>query len=189
MIDKNYYEDYKITSEFGKDRSSWTKIKNYKFHVGVDGVGDKLIKNLFLGTIKKIYTEHKIYGNAVEIMHNAKYSKGVDSLFYTRYCHLKEISRHIKEGDKIEAGRVLGIMGNTGYSFGDHIHFECKQRDVETGEYTKLLKDMINKIDMTLDEKSFFWQTWSKKVGKKTYKSKILYINPFLVYKYLKEVL
>ena len=40
------------------------------------------------------------------------------------YCHLD--SRNVKQGDKVKKGDKLGVMGNTGYSFGKHLHFEVR---------------------------------------------------------------
>ena len=40
------------------------------------------------------------------------------------YAHLEKGSLQVKTGDKIEAGKVLGIMGTTGMSTGVHLHWE-----------------------------------------------------------------
>lgn len=41
------------------------------------------------------------------------------------YCHMK--SRAVKVGDRVKVGDVLGIEGNTGYSFGAHLHLEVRE--------------------------------------------------------------
>jgi murein DD-endopeptidase MepM/ murein hydrolase activator NlpD len=33
----------------------------------------------------------------------------------------------VREGQQVQAGDVLGLVGNTGYSFGDHLHYEVRQ--------------------------------------------------------------
>jgi hypothetical protein len=43
------------------------------------------------------------------------------------FCHLA--SRSVKEGMQIKAGDPIGVMGNTGYSFGTHLHFEVRKSD------------------------------------------------------------
>ncbi len=54
------------------------------------------------------------WGNLVVIKHS--------DLYETRYSHLKEI--RVKKGDKLNAGDVIGLSGNTGKSTGPHLHYE-----------------------------------------------------------------
>ena len=42
--------------------------------------------------------------------------------YTVRYAHLESIS--VKEGQTIKEGDVIGIMGNTGQSFGAHLHID-----------------------------------------------------------------
>ena len=56
------------------------------------------------------------YGNYVIIDH------GND--FITLYGHLTEVD--VQPGDKIKKGEVIGKMGSTGFSTGDHLHFEIR---------------------------------------------------------------
>ena len=49
---------------------------------------------------------------------------------YHYYCHLA--SRAVKKGQRVGAGDKLGVMGNTGYSFGAHLHFEVRKADGKT---------------------------------------------------------
>ncbi len=65
-----------------------------------------------------------IYGNYVKI----KNSNGM----YTLYAHLRYGSVTVNVGDKVKQGQVIGYMGNTGYSFGAHLHFEV--RDVNNNK-------------------------------------------------------
>lgn len=55
--------------------------------------------------------------------------KGDDGRYYY-YCHLK--SRNVTENQMVQAGDKLGVMGNTGYSFGAHLHFEVREADCKT---------------------------------------------------------
>lgn len=52
------------------------------------------------------------------------------------FCHLSE--RLVKAGDKVKAGDVIGIEGNTGYSFGSHLHFEIRKNGVSVNPCTYL---------------------------------------------------
>jgi murein DD-endopeptidase MepM/ murein hydrolase activator NlpD len=56
------------------------------------------------------------YGRMVEIDHGNGLS--------TRYGHLSEI--HVKVGDQIRIGQVIGAVGSTGRSTGPHLHYETR---------------------------------------------------------------
>lgn len=58
----------------------------------------------------------KGYGNYVELQHG-------DNLV-TKYCHLKYGSIKVKVGQIVEKGQEIGYMGDTGYTFGAHLHFQ-----------------------------------------------------------------
>ncbi|WP_169582086.1 MULTISPECIES: M23 family metallopeptidase [Microbacterium] len=58
------------------------------------------------------------YGNAVIIDHG-------DDLF-TLYGHLQDDSIRVRVGDAVRAGAPLGAEGNTGRSYGCHLHFEIR---------------------------------------------------------------
>lgn len=63
----------------------------------------------------------KIYGNYVKIKH--------DNGMYTFYAHLKYGSVAVALNQRVEKGQILGYMGNTGYSFGAHVHFEVRNKN------------------------------------------------------------
>ena len=48
---------------------------------------------------------------------------------YTLYAHMKYGSVTVKVGDRVSRGQVIGYMGNTGYSFGAHLHFEVRNEN------------------------------------------------------------
>lgn len=55
-------------------------------------------------------------GYYVEIDHQNGYC--------SRYAHMASLSRYVKIGDKVNIGDTIGDMGNTGRSFGTHLHLE-----------------------------------------------------------------
>ncbi len=40
-------------------------------------------------------------------------------------CHMKE--RRVHAGQRVKAGDVIGVEGNTGFSFGSHVHLEVRK--------------------------------------------------------------
>jgi murein DD-endopeptidase MepM/ murein hydrolase activator NlpD len=57
------------------------------------------------------------YGNRVVIQH--------DDGYYTTYNHLSQIN--VSVGQEVTVGDKIGEVGNTGNSFGSHLHFEVTQ--------------------------------------------------------------
>ena len=48
------------------------------------------------------------------------------------YAHLELESAHVQVGDRVRAGQLLALSGDTGYTSGPHLHF-CVQVNVEHG--------------------------------------------------------
>ncbi|WP_424937403.1 MULTISPECIES: M23 family metallopeptidase [Bacteria] len=59
------------------------------------------------------------YGVAIDIEHVIGGQKVL-----TRYGHMVYGSRVVQVGDTVAAGQVIGQVGNTGNSYGAHLHFE-----------------------------------------------------------------
>lgn len=88
-------------------------------------------------------------GNAILISHG-----DVDTL----YVHMQEGANKVKEGDQVKAGDLISEIGNTGMSYGCHLHFEV--RDPATGNWAsfdktkdpaKFLKDNGVDLDIASD--------------------------------------
>lgn len=80
-------------------------------------------------------TGNRSYGNAVKIKHG--------NGFYTLYAHMAVID--VKKGDSVKLGQKIGFMGNTGNSYGAHLHFEVRNdRDVRVDPTKYLTEDLPN---------------------------------------------
>jgi murein DD-endopeptidase MepM/ murein hydrolase activator NlpD len=58
-------------------------------------------------------------GKYIEIEHNSKSHRVT-----TRYMHMRV--RHLRVGEEVIPGQIIGSCGNTGNSTGPHLHFEVK---------------------------------------------------------------
>ncbi len=81
------------------------------------------------------------YGNYIKILQ--------DDGKIVLYAHMKEQPSNINQGDRIESGQKIGMMGSTGRSTGPHLHLEFREPKFDdkgnyVGDTTTLVK---NKFD------------------------------------------
>ena len=76
------------------------------------------------------------------------------SNFVTFYCHLKYLSPVVKVGDKVSAGQKIGYYGNTGYSFGAHLHLEIRDKFNAYTISTPAVTGIPNEVGIYKFEKS-----------------------------------
>ena len=108
-----------ISSPFGYRSSG--------FHGGTDiwgyGCLGKPVIAAASGTVIKAQSMHYSYGNFVMIDH------GLDSAgrrIVTLYAHMR-YSPSVSVGQSVTGGSTqLGVIGNTGESYGAHLHFEVR---------------------------------------------------------------
>ena len=95
------------------------------------------------------YPSQRIYGNYVCISHG--------SGWWSMYGHLlKGIS--VRQGQRVRKGEVIGYMGNSGYSNGQHLHFELRN-----GENRK--EKSIDPIDyLFVEDPSIYVNPSSKQI-------------------------
>lgn len=87
-------------------------------HLGIDingpGVDGRSIVAAYAGTVTQAGLNGG-YGQSVTINHGSGY--------VTRYAHMK-YTPAVSAGQAVQRGTVIGYVGNTGNSFGSHLHFE-----------------------------------------------------------------
>lgn len=108
-----------ITSRFGPRAFSGGRM-HYGIDIGKNGrSGDVPIVSVQDGTVVQSYYSSS-YGNVVLIAHQVN-----GSLVTTLYAHLE--NREVSAGQSVSKGQRIGLMGNTGHSFGAHLHFEVHE--------------------------------------------------------------
>ncbi len=108
--EKKYY--IKETSLYGMRFHPIDKVN--KMHWGLDFAEDKgtPIRSIQDGIAGVVY-DHPGWGNYVDVENDTYLSK---------YAHMSEVL--IKNGQKIKKGDIIGLVGNTGKSKGNHLHLE-----------------------------------------------------------------
>jgi murein DD-endopeptidase MepM/ murein hydrolase activator NlpD len=128
-LDGVYEKNFKTTSSFGWRIHPIKKTR--KHHNGEDLISTThnpaYLKAIYEGTVlearaaksKKSNGEPDGYGYLVAVSHKIG---GKD--YVAMYAHCLKDSFQVKQGDKVKAGQVLAILGNSGASTGPHLHFE-----------------------------------------------------------------
>ncbi len=101
-----------------------------KSHKGVDFAGKPGTDVIAVAAGVVIKSErHRGYGNMLELRHPDGY--------VTRYAHNKE--NLVKEGELVEKGQIIALLGSTGRSSGPHVHFEVRKngRTVNPSRFIK----------------------------------------------------
>jgi len=124
-IDGKLGKDFKVTSPMGNRIHPVTKEK--KHHNGTDIWSPHepcWIEAPYDGKVleaRKSTAAGGGFGNYVKILHN------INGKWYTTlYAHMAD-GLKVKDGQKIEAGTILGKMASTGMSTGKHLHWELKE--------------------------------------------------------------
>lgn len=90
------------------------------FHHGIDiaEAGARPIYAAANGVVTRSYVSSS-YGETIFILHTINGQQ-----WETVYAHMRAGSRAFLVGQTVKQGQQIGIMGNTGRSFGQHLHFE-----------------------------------------------------------------
>ena len=101
---------FNVTSNYGKRRR--------RMHYGIDlgyPTGTPVVA-AFDGIVRISQTNAGGYGNLIVLRHNNDLE--------TYYGHLSK--RLVNPGQMVHAGDTIGLGGNTGRSYGSHLHFETR---------------------------------------------------------------
>lgn len=108
--------------------------------------------------------EQNSYGNYVLLKH----ANGI----YTMYAHLSYNTVQVSKGQNVKKGQRLGYMGNTGTSYGGHLHFEVRQSNgYKTDPEPYINYELPNMKKWKKEERWFFYdgdtmlKDWQKNNG------------------------
>ncbi|WP_194840865.1 M23 family metallopeptidase [Filobacillus milosensis] len=125
----------RITSEFGTRTDPFRKDES--FHGGLDLAGPWGTKIYASGDgVIELSGRNGPYGLSILIDHGNSYK--------TRYGHLARL--HVKEGDRVKQGELIGLMGSTGRSTGVHLHYEVLKNGelVDPYPYMTFIQRVLN---------------------------------------------
>ncbi len=106
-----------ITTPYSNSHKGVDVVKKYRSLDTIIAHSDGIVVMVQTG-IKNLpgSTGNLSYGNFVKIKH--------DNGYYTLYAHLKDV--YVKQGQRVNKNDKIGYMGNTGNSYGAHLHFEVR---------------------------------------------------------------
>lgn len=114
----------RISSKYGY-RGNITGVPNAsKFHKGIDISGGGKEHPIYATQRGKVYINQYSQSGGYMV-----FIKHLDDEYYSCYMHLKEKSP-IEIGQEVKKGEIIGIMGNTGYSSGIHLHFGISKKEI-----------------------------------------------------------
>ncbi|MEH7883439.1 peptidoglycan DD-metalloendopeptidase family protein [Bacillus sp. JJ1609] len=106
------------------------------FHAGIDiankASGVPVVAAADGVVIRSYYSSS--YGNCIFVAHSIN-----GQVYTTVYAHMS--SRSASSGQVVNKGQQIGVMGNTGQSFGQHLHFELHK-----GEWNAAKSNAIDPI-------------------------------------------
>lgn len=114
-----------MPNDFPEAGYGWLDNENGVPHPGID-INDKSnstntdIKSAIEGKVVGVTFSNNGLGNAVVIEHKYR-----DESVYYQYGHLSKI--FVQKGQQVKENQVIGKQGSTGYSSGNHLHFEIRR--------------------------------------------------------------
>ena len=115
-----------VASKYGPRQ----RFKNFRkeMHKGVDfaSPAGTPIRSLYRGRVSAVVS-HPWHGNTVSVV---TFKPGGKQLMII-YHHLKDI--HVREGELVMVGNIVGTVGKTGTDEGPHLHLETLTRNYRKG--------------------------------------------------------
>lgn len=126
-------QDFTITSSFGERVDPITD--EVSFHTGTDIAAPEGTPILAAAdgivTIANSTNPHYSYGYYVKLQHEDGYE--------TLYAHCSALC--VAAGQEVQQGEVIGFVGSTGDSTGNHLHFEVREDGVRVDAMILFIRD------------------------------------------------
>jgi murein DD-endopeptidase MepM/ murein hydrolase activator NlpD len=125
-----------------------------RMHYGIDFNSPRGTEIQATGKGRVVFAGYNpTYGNCVVIDHGYG--------FRSRYAHMSNVE--VKRGQQVDRGHLLGLVGSTGLSTGDHLHYEIEKDGVKvdpiqycydglTPEEYQELVEAARQVNMSFDE-------------------------------------
>ena len=121
-----YSTDYRSTGDFiwpvpsSKKVSSHFGMRGSRMHEGID-IPARKGSNIIAARDGKVIFSGRMrgYGRVVVVKHDGGY--------HTVYAHNNK--NYAKKGQNVSSGEVIALVGNSGRSTGNHLHFEIRKNN------------------------------------------------------------
>lgn len=112
-------------------------------------------------------------GLGLGIMSHEKYDFPEGNYYLKlRYWHLKSFNKNA--GDTVKVGDLIGVTNNTGYSSGNHLHFEGQLMTKDAGGHPKLVQ-LDNGYANAVDIEPYFNGKYAVDAGKFIFNKNLCY--------------
>lgn len=122
-IKKHVFEDKNEAISLFFDQNYSVTTENMHGHNGVDIIPkvNVITPESGIVTYVKDFVYDKDTSGDNDFGNNIKIN--IDNKYIIRFCHLAHGSIKVKVGDKVKSGEVIGVMGKTGFTDNNHLHF------------------------------------------------------------------
>ena len=127
----DFGRQYSISSEYGLRLSPFTGFVENHQGLDIPAISGTPVTATADGTVV-VVGQSGGYGNFVIIRHDGKYS--------TVYGHLNNFANMAQVGTKVKRYDIIGYVGSTGRSTGNHLHYEVR----ENGQRVNPLDYILN---------------------------------------------
>jgi murein DD-endopeptidase MepM/ murein hydrolase activator NlpD len=123
---------FRLTGKFGE----LSPVRNMQPHSGIDLAMPEgtTLRSVADGVVDRVFDGTGLIGKGLSV----KFPDGTRAI----YGHMNEVKEHV--GDKVNAGDIVGLSGNTGNSTGPHLHFGLKDANGSVLDPTPIADKLAN---------------------------------------------